>query len=91
MLDKLVKPKKAKSRIFVAELGIVIDVKFVDFQNAPGKMDNTVLGITYEVFSDADGYNINVFLDLLNNIPFSDIYWVLVGATTMLVRLVPAP
>jgi hypothetical protein len=35
-------------------------------------MDVTELGIIYEIFNDAGGYNINVSLTLLNKTPFSD-------------------
>ena len=59
--------------MLVTEFGIVIDVKFEQPTNAYALMLVTVLGITYEVFNDADGYNHNVVLALLNNTPFSDI------------------
>ena len=73
------------------EFGIVIDVKFEQPTHAYALMFVTVLGITYEVFNDADGYNHNVVLALLNNTPISDEKIGLVPATVMLVRLAPIP
>lgn len=71
------------------EFGMVIDVKFEQPTNAYAIILVTVLGITYELFSDADGYNQIVVFALLNNTPFSDEKFGLLSATVMLVRLAP--
>ena len=75
--------------MFTTEFGIVIDVKFEQPTNAYSRMLVTVLGMTYELFGDADGYNIRVVLFLLKNTPFSDEKSELVAATVMFVRFAP--
>ena len=63
--------KKVESLIVVTEFGIVTDIRLMQPEKEAELMVVTVVGILYELFSDAAAYNINVVLALLNNTPFS--------------------
>ena len=79
-------PKKVETLIVVTELGIVTDVRLVQPEKAE-VMLVTVLGMTYELFSNPGGYNNNVVLAVLNNTPFSDKKFGWVALITMLDKL----
>ena len=81
---KLVQPLKIESLIVVTEFGIITDVKLVEPEKAAALINVTVLGMTYELFTEADGYTINVVLALLNSTPSSDEKDGWLGSTTML-------
>ena len=81
---KLVQPLKVESLILVTEFGIVTDIKLVEPEKAAALINVTVLGMSYELFTEADGYTINVVLALLNSTPFSEEKDGWLGSITML-------